>query len=246
MNWTGARGIWRGSRRQSRGPTEPGRAGTSRPVPRGPTSHFGFDLNRRRGLSHAGGDPRANSSYLRSRRRSTSIPERARELVLLPACGRAAPHRNLPRLCEVARRLRPGERVRVRRPRLDLLHPRDVRPLLSGLRRLVAVLQRRGRHDLRDGGRSRRRACLPTEGRHDPHSEGTGAQALHDGSDDAPHRGGAPRGAAARFRRRARGRVRATGAIVRRSRRPGPVPAASVRRDPPRAGYRGETVEARR
>ena len=68
----------------------------------------------------------------------------------------------------LVRHLRPRQRATLRRARLQLLHSRGLRLVLSGLRRVVADLPRRRRHDLRAGLGARPalparrwRACSP-------------------------------------------------------------------------------------
>ena len=78
--------------------------------------------------------------------------------LLLPAGGRADPSAHRPPRPLLARRLRPRQRRGVRPPGVDLLQGGELRPLLSRLRRLLSQPARRGRHDLRDGGRRPRRA----------------------------------------------------------------------------------------
>ena len=63
----------------------------------------------------------------------------------------------------VVRHLRPRQRRALRRARLQLLHSRGLRLVLSRLRRVVADLPRRRRHDLRAGVGAR--AALPPRGR---------------------------------------------------------------------------------
>ena len=78
--------------------------------------------------------------------------------------------------------VRQGERRAVRRAGLPVLHPGSVRLLLSGLRRLVAVLLRLSRQDVRDGGQPR--SLLSPERRHAAHLSRRRRAALHRGDPD--------------------------------------------------------------
>ena len=87
---------------------------------------------------------------LPARRRGPARDGR-RLVVLLRAAGRSAQPVHHARPDPLARDLRPRQRRALRRSRLRVLHPRGIRLLLSRVRRVVAHLQRRHRHDVRAG-----------------------------------------------------------------------------------------------
>jgi hypothetical protein len=86
------------------------------------------------------------------------------ELELLLPAGREADQRQPAEgRRALAGRLRPRECRRVLEEGLGVLRRRALRPLLSRLRRLLARAARRGRHDLRDGGRRTRGSAIKRE-----------------------------------------------------------------------------------
>ncbi len=86
--------------------------------------------------------------------------------LLLRAAGRPGQPVHHAEADRVAHHVRPRERRGVRRARVRVLHPRGVRLVLPGLRRVLADLPRRDRHDLRAGVAARPR--VPARRRHAP------------------------------------------------------------------------------
>ena len=93
---------------------------------------------------------RRDAGLVPARRRRPARDGRRLELLLRAAGAPDQPARHAG-ADRVVRSVRAGERGEVRRARLRLLRARELRRVLSGLRRIVADLPRGDRHDLRAG-----------------------------------------------------------------------------------------------
>ena len=141
---------------------------------------------------------RALPRVLAARRRRPARDGRRVEL-LLRAAGRSDQPAHHEEPAEVVRRVRPRQRRDVRRARLRLLHPRGLRLVLSGLRRVLADLPGRHRHDLRAGVGAR--AALPARRRRGAVVPRRRPAPLHRRDHDGRDRGEEPRRDPARLLR---------------------------------------------
>ena len=139
------------------------------PWPGGRSNHYLFDMNRdwfAQTQPETRGPPEGRARLLPARRRGPARDGR-RLVVLLRAAGRSAQPVHHPGPDPLARDVRPRQRRALRRSRLRVLHPRGLRLVLSRVRRVVADLQRRHRHDVRAGVGAR--PGLHARRRHDAH-----------------------------------------------------------------------------
>ena len=112
------------------------------PWPGGRSNHYLFDMNRdwfAQSQPETRGRASAVPRVLAAGGRRPARDGRRLEL-LLRAAGRSAQPAHHQGAAEVVRHLRPGQRRDVRRARVRLFHPRGLRLVLSGLRRVVADL----------------------------------------------------------------------------------------------------------